>query len=217
MATIDMTKNPRKKYNMTKEDGSAIRMIYIGVRWDMNRFAGGDDADLDVSGFVTDKDRRVAYPSDLVNYATWEELGPTAYPWCKFSGDNRTGDDTKGGMDFNGKHYDEYFIIDASKFPADRNEITICLTIFRAVQRAQNFGVVSNANIDIYDYENPTGQNWTYNLTDNEKFEDLNAVEIGRLLRRGDGFTFQPIGSGYFGGMTELFKNFGLDIDEGRD
>lgn len=217
MATIDMTKNPRKKYNMTKEDGSAIRMIYIGVRWDMNRFAGGDNADLDVSGFVTDKDRRVAYPSDLVNYATWEQLGAAAYPWCKFSGDNRTGDDTKGGMDFNGKHYDEYFIIDASKFPADRNEITICLTIFRAVQRAQNFGVVSNANIDIYDYENPTGQNWTYNLTDNEKFEDLNAVEIGRLLRRGDGFTFQPIGSGYFGGMTELFKNFGLDIDEGRD
>lgn len=216
MATIDMSKTHRK-YDMTKEDGSPIELIFIGARWDKNRFAGGDEADLDVSSFVTEANRKVCYPTDIVNYATWESQGAAAYPWCQFSGDNRDGDDSKGGIDFNGKHYDEYFIIDASKFPANRTEMTICLSIFRAVQRAQSFGVVTNANIDIYDYNNPTGKNWTYNLTDNPKFEDLNAVEIGRLLRRGNGFTFQPIGSGYFGGMTELFKNFGLDIDEGRD
>ena len=52
---------------------------------------------------------------------------------------------------------------------------------------------------------------------ENEKFENLNAVEMGRLYRYGDGFKFQALGSGYVGGMTELFKNFGLDIDEGRD
>lgn len=55
---------------------------------------------------------------------------------------------------------------------------------------------------------------WLY---DNENFEKLNAVEMGKLYRYGDGFKFQALGSGYVGGMTELFKNFGLDIDEGRD
>ena len=39
---------------------------------------------------------------------------------------------------------------------------------------------------------------------------------MGKLYRYGDGFKFQALGSGYVGGMTELFKNFGLDIDEGR-
>ena len=56
-----------------------------------------------------------------------------------------------------------------------------------------------------------------YDLSENENFEKLNAVEMGRLYKYGDGFKFQALGSGYMGGMTELFKNFGLDIDEGRD
>lgn len=212
MATINMSKN--QKINMTKDDGSAIKNIFVGVNWDMNRYAGEADADLDIHGFLTNSDRKVGYPSDIVNYNTYGD--GSAYKWCEFSGDNQTGDDAKG-MKFNGKHYDEYFIIHADKFPQDRSELTICLTIYRAVQRMQNFGMVSNARMTICDYDNPTGDCWEYNLSDNENFENLNSVEIGRLFRSGSGFRFQALGSGYVGGMTELFNNFGLSIDEGRD
>lgn len=211
MATINMSKN--QKINMTKEDGSAIKNIFIGINWDKNRYAGESDADLDIHGFATQSDRKVAYPGDIVNYNTYNG---TAYPWCEFSGDNQTGDDSNG-MKFNGKHYDEYFIVHADKFPQDRSEFIICLTIYRAVQRMQNFGIVSNAKMMICDYDNPTGDVWEYNLSDDENFESLNAVEIGRLFRSGNGFRFQAIGSGYVGGMTELFQNFGMSIDEGRD
>ena len=150
----------------------------------------------------------------MVNYHSYGN--GSAYPWCEFSGDNLTGDDSRGMM-FNGKHYDEYFIIHADKFPQDRSEFIICLTIYRAVQRMQNFGMVSNARMTICDYDNPSGDCWEYNLSDDENFENLNAVEIGRLFRSGNGFRFQALGSGYVGGMTELFNNFGLSIDEGRD
>jgi stress response protein SCP2 len=211
MATINMSKN--QKINMTKDDGSAIKNIFVGVNWDMNRYAGEANADLDIHGFLTSSDRKVGYPTDIVNYNTYNN---SAYPWCKFSGDNQTGDDSQGMM-FNGKHYDEYFIINADKFPQDKSELTICLTIYRAVQRMQNFGMVSNVKMVICDYDNPSGDCWEYNLTDNENFENLNSVEIGRLFRSGNGFRFQALGSGYVGGMTELFKNFGLSIDEGRD
>lgn len=211
MATINMSKN--QKINMTKDDGTAIKNVFIGVNWDMNRYAGEADADLDIHGFVTKSDRQVTYPGDIVNYNTYGN-GST-YPWCKFSGDNLTGDDSKG-MEFNGNHYDEYFIVNADKFPQDKTDMTICLTIYRAVQRMQNFGMISNAKMTICDYDNPTTV-WEYNLTDNENFENLNAVEIGRLFRGSNGFRFQALGAGYVGGMTELFKNFGLDIDEGRD
>ena len=134
----------------------------------------------------------------------------------RYSGDNLTGNDSQGMM-FNGKHYDEYFIIHADQFPENKTDFTICLTIFRAVQRLQNFGMVSNATMMICDYDNPDGDKYEYDLSENENFENLNAVEMGRLYKYGDGFKFQALGSGYTGGMTELFKNFGLDIDEGRD
>ena len=71
--------------------------------------------------------------------------------------------------------------------------------------------------LTICDYDNPDGDKYEYDLSENENFEKLNAVEMGKLYRYGDGFKFQALGSGYVGGMTELFKNFGLDIDEGRD
>lgn len=212
MAVINMSKN--QKISMTKEDGSAVKNYFIGVNWDKNRYAGEADIDFDISGFLTNSDRKVAYPGDLVNYNTYGD--GSAYPWCKFSGDNRTGDDA-GGITFGGKHYDEYFIVNADTFPADRTEFTVCLTIFRAVQRLQNFGMVSNAVMTICDYDNPNGDKHEFDLSENENFENLNAVEMGRLYKYGNGFKFQALGSGYIGGMTELFKNFGLDIDEGRD
>ena len=153
------------------------------------------------------------FPQDLVNYKTYN---PSVYPWVDYSGDNQTGDDSKG-VEFNGKHYDEAFVVHSDTFPKDKTDFTICLTIYRAVQRMQNFGMVSNAKMTICDYDNPNGDRYEYDLTENENFENLNAVEMGRLYRYGDGFKFQALGSGYIGGMTELFKNFGLDINEGRD
>ena len=211
MAVINMSKN--QKISMTKDDGSAIKKFFIGINWDKNRYAGEADIDFDIHGFLTGSDRKVNYPNELVNYNTYNS---SAYPWCQFSGDNRTGDDA-GGITFDGKHYDEYFIIDADTFPVDKTDFIICLTIFRAVQRLQNFGMINNAVMTICDYDNPKGDKYAYDLSENDKFESLNAVEIGRLYKYGDGFKFQALGSGYVGGMTELFKNFGLDIDEGRD
>lgn len=212
MATIDMSKN--QKISMAKEDGSLINNIFIGVNWDQNRYAGEADIDFDINGFLTNSDRKVLYPNDVVNYKTYS---PSAYPWIDYSGDNQNGDDSVGGYDFNGKHYDEAFVIHADKFPENRTDFTICLTIYRAIQRLQNFGMVSNATMTICDFDNPNGDKWEYDLSENENFENLNAVEMGRLYKYNGGFKFQALGSGYKGGMTELFRNFGLEIDEGRD
>ena len=211
MAVIDMSKN--QKISMIKDDGSAVKNFFIGVNWDKNRYSGEAEIDFDINGFLTGPDRKVMFPQDLVNYKTYN---PSTYPWVDYSGDNQTGDDSKG-VEFNGRHYDEAFVVHSDTFPKDKTDFTICLTIYRAVQRMQNFGMVSNAKMTICDYDNPNGDRYEYDLTENENFENLNAVEMGRLYRYGDGFKFQALGSGYIGGMTELFKNFGLDINEGRD
>ena len=207
---INMSKN--QKINMTKDDGGVIKNFFIGVNWDANRYTGESPIDFDINGFLTNADRKVEYPEDLVNYKTYGD--GSFYPWVEYSGDNKTGDNSQGAT-FNGKHYDEYFIVHADKFPSDKTDF--CLTIFRAIERMQNFGMVNNASMTVCDYDNPNGTKWEYDLSENENFENLNAVEMGCLYKYGNGFKFQALGSGYTGGMTELFKNFGLDIDEGRD
>lgn len=210
MAIINMSKN--QKINMCKDDGSTIKKVFIGINWDENRYAGESDIDLDIHAFLTDGGRKVNYPNEIVNYNTYGN--GSEYPWIEFSGDNLTGDDAKG-MVFNGEHFDEYFIVDTDKFPAAKTELTICLTIYQAVKRLQNFGMINNARMLICDYENPDGDCYRYDLSEDDKFVNLNAVEMGRLYRYNNGFKFQALGSGYVGGMTELFKNFGLEISEG--
>ena len=102
---INMSKN--QKISMTKEDGTAIKNFFIGVNWDQNRYAGESDIDFDINGFLTNSDRKVAYPKDIVNYNTYGD--GSGYPWVEYSGDNLTGDDSQG-ITFDGHHYDEYFI-----------------------------------------------------------------------------------------------------------
>lgn len=67
---INMSKN--QKISMTKEDGTAIKNFFIGVNWDQNRYAGESDIDFDINGFLTNSDRKVAYPKDIVNYNTYD-------------------------------------------------------------------------------------------------------------------------------------------------
>ena len=117
MAVINMSKN--QKVSMVKEDGSSIKNIFIGVNWDANRYAGEAEIDFDLNGFVTNTDRKVTYPADIVNWNTYNTVD---YPWIEYSGDNRTGSDKEKGMIFNGKHYDECFIVHADKFPKDRTD-----------------------------------------------------------------------------------------------
>lgn len=211
MAVINMSKN--QKISMVKEDGSAMKNIFIGVNWDESRYTGEKPFDLDLNGFLTNNDRRVKYPQDIVNYNTYSE---TDYPWIWYSGDNRTGDDDESGYTYNGEHYDEAFIVHADKFPENRTDFTIGLSIYHAVERTQNFGMINNCVLTVCDYDDPS-KVYKFNMSEDENFERLNAVEIGRLYKYNGGFKFQAIGQGYLGGMTELFKNFGLDIDEGTD
>ena len=79
MAVINMSKN--QKINMVKDDGSAIKNIFIGVRWDMNKYAGESDIDFDIHGFLTNEDKKVQYPKDIVNYNTYGD--GSGYPWIE--------------------------------------------------------------------------------------------------------------------------------------
>lgn len=213
MEVINMNKTP--KINMAKENGESVSKLFVGLRWDKNRFSNEKEADLDVVGFLTDENRKCKFPSDLVNHQNTDNYG-TTWDWCELSEDNMDGDDSKG-ITFSGEHYDEYMIIDTDKIPADRSDFYICMTIYRAIQRLQKFDMIDNVQMHIYDYNAPDKFKATFDLSEDEKFSSLNAVELGRLYRYNGKFKFQALGRGYINGASELFKTFGFNIDEGKD
>lgn len=210
---INMSKN--QKINMSKDDGNSVKKVFVGIKWDMNRFSSEGEIDLDVCGFLTDSDRKCEFPNDLVNHQNTLNYG-TTWDWCELSPDNTDGDDNKG-ITFNNVHYDEYMIIDTDKIPNNRNDFYICMTIFRAIERLQRFDMIDNVKMDIYDYDNPDSFTATFDISEDEKFGDLNAVELGKLYRYNGGFRFQALGRGYVNGTSELFATFGFDINEGTD
>lgn len=217
--TISMAKKiaTGQVVSMAKEDGTPIKVIFMGINWDKQIYSGEEDLDIDMNGFLTDDSRKLPsndWASHLVNYFTWNNYGESAYPWCWYSGDNTTGDDDCGGYDFNGKHYDEAFIIYADKFPPNNaTQFTLGLSISKAREKGQTFSLIENAKCTICDFDDPSVA-WEYDLTNNPKFNSLNAVEVGKLVKSAYGLQFKPIGMGYYGGMPELFKNFGLEITE---
>lgn len=91
------------------------------------------------------------------------------------------------------------------------------MTIYRAIQRLQRFDMIDNVQMHIYDYNAPDKFKATFDLSEDEKFSSLNAVELGRLYRYNGKFKFQALGRGYINGASELFKTFGFNIDEGKD
>ena len=205
---INLTKR-NQKINLTKEDGTAIKRVFIGINWGKNTYSGEDEFDLDLLGFLTDTSGIVKYPQHLVNWLTYNN--GQKWDFAKFSGDNLTGDDTQG-VAFNGQHFDEGMEFYADKIPDDMTDFYIGTYIHLGQQRLQNFGMVSGASMDMYDMDDPDNFHVHYDFCRDEKFEDLTAVEIGKFVKQSNGVSFRTIEAGFSGGGIELYKSHGLDV-----
>ena len=166
-----------------------IRKIRIGLGWD-----AGDNFDLDGSAFglvhlPSGKPMFYGDGSHAVCYANTGLKQPngsfaTEDGSIVHSGDNRTG---AGAGD------DEVITVDLDKLPAEVEEIAVWVTIYKAGQRKQNFGLVKNSYIKISDVD--AGVDVAeYKLR--EEFGDSTSVQVGSFVREGRTWTFAAVGSG---------------------
>jgi len=97
-------------------------------------------------------------------------------------GDNLTGA---------GEGDDEQIIVKLNKVPADCDRIVFVVNIYKAVDRKQHFGMITNAYIRIVNAEN--GQELCrYNLSENYNF--MTAMIFGEVYRHGGEWKFSAIG-----------------------
>ena len=174
---------------------ATLTNVTIGLGWDINRYDGGEGFDLDASAFMLTNTGKCKDDKGFIFYGNKEGAGVT------HTGDNRTGD---------GDGDDEQIVIDLNAVPADIEKVAFTVTIYDAEKRHQNFGMVENAYIRVFDSASGT-EMIRYDL--GEDFSIETAIVVGELYRHNGEWKFNAIGSGFSGGLNALCANFGIDAE----
>ncbi|MBR0202883.1 MAG: TerD family protein [Synergistaceae bacterium] len=184
-----------QKVDLTKDNPNLSRIL-VGLGWDVNKYDGGADFDLDASAFLLGSNGKVQNDLDFIFYNNLRHSSGAVI----HTGDNLTGE---------GEGDDEVIKVDLSKVPENIHKIAFTVTIYDADLRRQNFGQVSNAYIHIIDQTN-NQELLRYDL--GEDFSTETALVVGELYRHGSEWKFNATGSGYKGGLHSLCLDFGVDV-----
>ena len=184
-----------QKVDLTKNNPGLSRIL-VGLGWDVKKYDGGYDFDLDAAAFVLGVNGKVLSDADFVFYNNLKHSSGAV----QHMGDNLTG---AGDGD------DEQIKVDLSKLPGNADKVAFTVTIYDAEARKQNFGQVSNAFIHILDEANGK-ELIRYDL--GEDFSVETAVVVGELYRQAGEWKFNAIGSGFRGGLKALCQNYGVNV-----
>lgn len=184
-----------QKVDLTKTN-PGLQKLLVGLGWDVNKYDGGSDFDLDAAAFLLGGNGKTAADADFVFYGNKKH----ASGGVEHMGDNLTGD---------GEGDDEQIKVNLASVPASVEKIAFTVTIYEAESRRQNFGQVSNAFIRIVDEINNT-ELVRFDL--GEDFSIETAVVVGELYRHNGEWKFNAVGSGFQGGLYALCQNFGVNV-----
>ncbi len=184
-----------QKVDLTKTNPGLTKVI-VGLGWDVNKYDGGKDFDLDASAFILNAQGKTTNESDFVFYNNPKSSDGSVI----HKGDNRTG---AGDGD------DEQINVDLALVAAGSHKIAFAITINDAQARNQNFGQVSNAYVRVLN-EATNEELIRYDL--GEDFSVETAIVVGEFYRNNNEWKFNANGSGYQNGLAGLCKDFGLDV-----
>ncbi|HIS62116.1 MAG TPA: TerD family protein [Candidatus Scybalomonas excrementigallinarum] len=185
-----------QKVSLTKGN-PGLKNIIIGLGWDVNRYDGGADFDLDAAVFMLGENGKTPTSDEFIFYGNLVHKSGA----IEHMGDNLTGE---------GDGDDEQIKVDLTKVPDNIQKIDFTVTIYEADKRHQNFGQVDNAYIRIVD-ENTNEELIRYDL--GEDFSIETAVVVGEIYRYNGEWKFNAIGSGFQGGLAALCGNFGIEVE----
>lgn len=179
---------------------SSVKMALVGMGWDIGRYDGGHDFSLDVSAFMLGENGRCQRSEDFIFYNNLQGRN-RAVAYLK---DDLRGEDTRDN---------QVMIIDFSRIPDDVHRIAVCVSIYDAAARCQNFGQVTNAYIRVAKIANRLDMKGREQLRFHlgEWFSDETALVFGEIYRYRDEWKFNAVGAGFQGGMEALLNRFGLE------
>lgn len=199
-----------QKVDLTKGN-AGLKRIMVGLGWDeapsTNRggilsgiFGGGnrkqEEIDCDAIAFLLDSNGRLNNKADAVFFGNLNH----ASGCVKHMGDNLTGG---GGGD------DEQISVDLASLPLRYDKVVILVSIYKAKEKGQHFGMIRNAFIRLVDAD--TNQElFIYNLTEN--YSGSIGMVFGEVYRHNDEWKFSAIGEGLQESfVVDLGARYGLN------
>jgi tellurium resistance protein TerD len=184
--SINVEKGERK--DVTK--GTGIKNLKIGLGWDISK--NSTSIDLDSMAIGLDSNGKCASKDDFIYF------GKLTHPSGAIvhAGDNLTG---KGDGD------DEVITILLEKVPASIEKIIFAVSIYKAGDRKQNFGMVSKAFIRLVNIDDNV-EIVKYDLT--EDYSTFTTVVLGEIYRNNGEWKFTAVGEGKkveIGAMAQLY------------
>lgn len=185
--TLNLQKGER--VDLTKTN-PGLKLANVGLGWDINAGNSGT-FDLDAFAFSLKASKLKGSLAESVCY-----FGNKTLVGVQHGGDNLTG---AGDGD------DETIKIDLAAVPADVDEILIGVNIYQAASKRQNFGMVNNAFIRVYDADTKA-ELVKFDLT--EDYSAFTGVIAGSLYRKDGEFKFKAVGSGINGDIDAIATPF---------
>lgn len=180
--------------SLTKAE-PGLKKIFIGLGWNI-RATDGAAFDLDASLFMLKEDGKVRCDTDFIFYNNSKSSDGSV----EHMGDNRTGA---------GEGDDEVIKVDFEKVPAEIAKIVVGVTIHQAMERKQNFGMVSAAFIRVVNQDNKN-EIVRYDLS--EDFSTETSVLFGEVYRYGSEWKFRALGQGFNGGLGPMAQSYGVNV-----
>ncbi|WAT01870.1 TerD family protein [Rouxiella chamberiensis] len=180
--------------SLTKE-APTMNIAMVGLGWD-SRVTDGAEFDLDASVFMVGENGKVLSDAGFIFFNN----KTSACGSVNHMGDNRTGE---------GDGDDEQVKIDLAKVPADVKKLVFAVTIYDAETRKQNFGMVSNSFMRVFNNDNGT-EIARFDLSEDASTET--AMVFGELYRHITEWKFKAVGQGFAGGLSALASQHGVNI-----
>ncbi len=185
---INLSKGER--INLTKEAPS-LKEACIGLGWDTST-RGSNSFDLDSSILLLGSNGKILSPKHIIYYGNLKS--PDGF--IQHQGDNLTG---KGEGD------DETVEINLHLLDTAIAELLIVVNIYDADKRKQNFGMVQNSFVRIY---NKLTRQEILKYELKEAFSSETCVEFGRLYKKDNEWRFHAVGNGYNSSLKDLVNRY---------
>ena len=180
-----------QKVDVTKNN--ATKTFRFRIQWQQPE----KEMDLDISAFLLHAGDRCLKDEHFIFYGQPQSVGGSV--------SHLSIADNEGAID-----------IAFRKIPEGIEKIALTLTIHEGDEQDLRFRDIGDAKLFIEDTQtNQTVHEFSFKGA----LEQETAVVIGELYRHNGEWKFNAVGSGFFGGLTALCENFGLQVakDAGQE
>ena len=189
-----------QKVDLTKGN-AGLRRVMVGLGWDAAEQQAGlfggrtQDIDCDAIAFLLNSEGKVESSSDVVFFNNLRHMSGCVL----HQGDNLTGE---------GEGDDEQIMVDLANLPAKYERVVVLVSIYKATDRGQHFGMIRNAFIRLVDADK-NKELCIYNLSEN--YSGMTALVFGELYRYKGEWKFNAVGQPLqVWSIAQLAERYGL-------